>query len=206
MAAQFGRAPLASPPVLSLVIGAADARTLLWAPCNVRSNRTLRRSSVGAQVLSPSFVGIMCSFAMVDYTASAARLFAADCGNLLEILDVQKWRPPPDGTGQGAVNNGSAEELWRYRLNKTGPSRPQQGRQLGQAWLHAHVCAPPGSEQTAYLVPAGGSRRPPPYTHQRDNSAVPLHSGSTSDTSVDLLIRWGEISHCSSPSTPLSTP
>ena len=77
MAAQFGQAPLASPPALALVTGAAAARPLLRVPHNVRSNRTLRRSYVGSQVLSPSFVGIMCSSAMAEDTAGAAQLFAA---------------------------------------------------------------------------------------------------------------------------------
>ena len=77
MAAQFGRAPLASLPALALVTGAAVARPILRLPRNVRSDRTLRRSSVGAQVLSPSFVGILCYSSMADDTAGAARLFAA---------------------------------------------------------------------------------------------------------------------------------
>ena len=77
MAAQFGRAPLTSLPTLALVTGAAVARPLLQLPRNVRSNRTLRLSSVGARVQYPSFVGIMCSSSMADNTAGAARLFVA---------------------------------------------------------------------------------------------------------------------------------
>ena len=77
MAAQFGWAPLTSPLALSLVTGAAAAIPLIRAPRKVRSNRTLRRSSVGAQVPYPSFVEILCSSAMADNTAGAARLFAA---------------------------------------------------------------------------------------------------------------------------------
>ena len=99
MADQFGRAPLASPPELALGTGASATIPLLRAPRNVRSNRKLSRSSVGARVLSLSFVGILCSSAMADDTAGAARLFAAARGYLLEILDVRKWRPLPDGTG-----------------------------------------------------------------------------------------------------------
>ena len=77
MVAQFGQAPLTSLPALALVTGAAAARPLLWAPCNVRSDRMLHRSSVGARVPSPPFVGILCSSAMADDTAGAERLFAA---------------------------------------------------------------------------------------------------------------------------------
>ena len=77
MAAHFGRVPFASPSALSFVTGAAATRPLLWVPQNVRSDRTLRHSSVGAQVTSPSFVGIMFSSTMMDDTAGAARLFAA---------------------------------------------------------------------------------------------------------------------------------
>ena len=124
MAAQFGRAPLTSLPTMALVTGAAVARPLLQLPRNVRSNRTLRLSSVGARVQYPSFVGIMCSSSMADNTAGAARIFAAAQGNLPEILDVQKWHPPPGETERGAVNNDSARDLWRNRLNKTGPYRP----------------------------------------------------------------------------------
>ena len=77
MADQFGRAPLASPPALALVTGATAAIPLIRAPHKVISDRTQRRSYVGAQVPSPSFVGVLCSSAMADNTAGAARLFAA---------------------------------------------------------------------------------------------------------------------------------
>ena len=97
---------------------------------------------------------------MVDDANGAARLFATAQGNLLEILYVRKWRPLPGETGKGAVNNGSAGDLCRNRLNKTGLYRRRQGRQRGLAWLHAHACAFLEAEQSAYLVPAGGSCRP----------------------------------------------
>ena len=113
MASQFRRAPLVSPPVPALGTGTTAARPLLRAPRNMRSDGTLRRSSAGARVPSLSFVGILCSSAMVDDSAGAARLFTAARGNLPEILDVRKWRPPPIETGQGAVNNSSARDLWR---------------------------------------------------------------------------------------------
>ena len=76
MEAQFGRAPLASPPALALVAGAGADRPLIRAPNNVRSDRTLRRSSVDSRIPFPSFVEILCSSAMADNTADAARLFA----------------------------------------------------------------------------------------------------------------------------------
>ena len=53
MAAQIRRVPLASPLAPALGTGVAAARPLLRAPRNVRSDRTLRRSSAGALVLSP---------------------------------------------------------------------------------------------------------------------------------------------------------
>ena len=59
MAVQFGWALLASPLVPALRTGATDARPLLWAPCNVCSDWTLRRYSLGTRIMSPSFVGIM---------------------------------------------------------------------------------------------------------------------------------------------------
>ena len=157
MASQFGWAPLASLLVPDLRTGAAAARPLLWAPCNVRSDGTIRRSSVGARVLSLSFVGLLCSSVMADNAADTARLFSATGGNLPEILDVQKWRPPPGETGRGAVNNGSAGDLRIYRLNKTGSSRPYQGRQRRLAWLHARAFVPPGAGKNSSLVTAGGS-------------------------------------------------
>ena len=158
----------------------------------MRSDRTLRRSSAGARVPSLSFVGLLCSSPMSDGAAGAALLFAAARDNLLEILDVQKWCPPHSETGQGAVNNGSTRDLWRYHPSKTGTYRARKGRQRCQAWIYARMCAPPRAEQTAYLVPAGGSCcPPPPDTPQKGSSAVPPHSGNTSDTSVDLLMGGG---------------
>ena len=76
MVDKFGRAPLVSPPAPALGNGAATARRLLQAPCNVRSDRTLRRSSADARVPSPSFVSLLCSSAMADAAAGAVRLFA----------------------------------------------------------------------------------------------------------------------------------
>ena len=42
----------------------------------------------------------------------------------------------------------------RYRLNKTGSSRPCQGRQRRLAWLHARVRAPRGRAEFLF-----GNRR-----------------------------------------------
>ena len=99
MASKLGRALLASLPAPAIGTGDAVARPLLWDPHNEHSDRTLRRSSKGARVLSPSFVGLLCSSMMTDNTACAARIFTTAQGNLLEILDVQKWRPPTGETG-----------------------------------------------------------------------------------------------------------
>ena len=64
-------------------------------------------------------------------------------------------KPHLSCTSPGKASGGSAGQ--RYLLKKTGHSRPRKGRQRGQAWLQAHACTSPGSEQTASLVPVGGS-------------------------------------------------
>ena len=76
MEAQFGRAPLASPPALALWTGAS--RPLLRAPRNVRSDGTLLHSATGARVLSSSFSGVLhfSARADTDATSGAARIFA----------------------------------------------------------------------------------------------------------------------------------
>ena len=56
-------------------------------------------------------------------------------------LICRKWWPPPGGTGQGAVNDGSAEDLLHYCINKTGPEVPKKvgstiKRGFTRAWAH----------------------------------------------------------------------
>ena len=69
MAAQVGRAPLASLPSPDLGKGAALTRPLLQAPRNLRLDGTLSRSSSGARVMSPSSVGRRSPFAMSEDVA-----------------------------------------------------------------------------------------------------------------------------------------
>ena len=69
MAAQFGRAPLASLPSPDLGNDAALTRPLLQAPHNLRLDGTLSRSSSGARVMSPSSIGRRSPFAMSEDVA-----------------------------------------------------------------------------------------------------------------------------------------
>ena len=94
MAAQFGRAPLAPPPMLAFETSAAAARTLLRSPCNVRLHRTLRRSLDSARVPRRG------PFAMTDDAAGAALPFASTQGNLPEILAVESGGPRPVEPGK----------------------------------------------------------------------------------------------------------
>ena len=93
MAAQFGRAPLASLPALDFWTGAASVRPLLRAPLNVRLYGRLSRSLSGAQVPYPSTVGRWDPFAMAEEVTSAAFLFAAARGHLPEISVVENGGP-----------------------------------------------------------------------------------------------------------------
>ena len=90
---QLGRSPLASPPAPDFGTGTAVARPLLWSPHNVCLDGALRRSSADARVLSMSPVGRRAPFAMAEDVAGAAFLFAADWGNLQEILTVKTAAP-----------------------------------------------------------------------------------------------------------------
>ena len=53
--------------------------------------------------------------------------------------------------GKGSVNMLALPSKQNWAL------RPLQGRQRRRAWLHARVCACPGTGETASMVPAGGS-------------------------------------------------
>ena len=156
MASQFGRAPLASPPFTDLVNGAALTRPLLRAPRNVRLDGTLSRSLSGARVTSPYSVGLLAPFAMVEGVAGAAFLLATAWDHLPEILIVENGAPPPGGTGQDAGSDGSAGDRRCCRLNKTGPEGPDKVVRAGDRGF-MRSCAPPGTGQTASMVPAGGS-------------------------------------------------
>ena len=81
-AAQFGRALITSPPAPAFETGAAVARPLLGAPRNVRSDGTLRRSSAGARVPYPSFVGILVYLTIATDATGAARLLAFTQDNI----------------------------------------------------------------------------------------------------------------------------
>ena len=89
----LGRSPPVSPPVPAFRTGAAVARPLLQAPCNVRLDGALRRSLSDARVPSLSSVGCRPPFAMVEDAAGATFLFAAARGNLPEILAVKMAAP-----------------------------------------------------------------------------------------------------------------
>ena len=99
MSAYFRQAPLAFLLALELRTAATTTRTLLCVPCNVRSNMMIYQSSTGTWVPSQSFSGFLHSSRMADDAAGTARLFSAAQGNIQEILDVLKWRPPPSETG-----------------------------------------------------------------------------------------------------------
>ena len=91
---------LASLLALALVTGAALARPLLQAPCNVRLDGTLRRSSAGARVPSPSSVGRWSYFTMAEDVAGASLLFAATWDHLPDILVVENVSPRPVKPGK----------------------------------------------------------------------------------------------------------
>ena len=93
MAAQLGRAPLASPPAPALGTSAAVARTLLRLPRNMRSDRVLRPSSAGDRFKSTSSFGRWSPFAIAEDSADSAFLFAATQCNHLEILTVENGGP-----------------------------------------------------------------------------------------------------------------
>ena len=82
MAAQFGRAPLVSPPALALGTSAASAGPLLHAPRNVRLDGTMSHFSAGTRVLSPYSVRRRGHFAMAEDFPGAAFFFASAWGHL----------------------------------------------------------------------------------------------------------------------------
>ena len=100
MSAQFGRAPLTSPPAPDFGTGPASARPLLQAPHNVRLNGTLICSLAGAQFPSLSSVRRRSPFVMAEYAAGDAFLFSAAWGHLLEIFDVKNGGPRPVEPGK----------------------------------------------------------------------------------------------------------
>ena len=69
---------------------------------------------------------------------------AAARGNLLDIL--RKFRPPPGNTGRGAVDDGYAGDLRRYRQKKTRPEGPGKVGSAGERGLRAHTH--PGAQPT----------------------------------------------------------
>ena len=95
MAAQFGWAPLASPLDPDFDTSAAAARPILRAPNNVRSYGTLYRSSAGARVLSPYFVGRLAHFTIVAGAAATAFPFSDTRSNQPDILNWRRWPPRP---------------------------------------------------------------------------------------------------------------
>ena len=99
MAAQFGRAPLASLPAPALGTSAASARPLLQAPHNVRLDGMLRRFFEGTQVPYPSSVGRRYPFTMAEDVAGAVLFFVAAQG-LLEIMIVENGGPYPVEPGE----------------------------------------------------------------------------------------------------------
>ena len=125
MAAQFGQAPLVSPPALALGTRTASIRPLLRAPHKLRLDGMLHHSLAGAQVLSLYSIRRWAPFTMVKKDAGVAFLFAAAQVNLLKILDVKMAAPHPV-TGRNDVKDSSAKDLWRYRLKKTGPEGPKK--------------------------------------------------------------------------------
>ena len=114
MAAQFGRAPLASLPALDFWTGAASVRPLIQAPHNLRLDGILHHSLVGPRVPYLYSVRPWPPFVMAKNTAVAAFLFDAAQGNLLKILDVENGGTAPGGTRRNAVNDSSSGDLWRY--------------------------------------------------------------------------------------------
>ena len=95
MVAQFGQAPLPSPPAPDLENGAALTRPLLQAPHTVRLDGRLSRSSSGAQVPSSSSVERQPPLMMAEDVNSASFLFATAWGHLLEILVEENDGPRP---------------------------------------------------------------------------------------------------------------
>ena len=67
-------------------------------------------------------------------------LFCRCSGPPPVYLGCRKWRPPPGGTGRGAVNDGSAGDLWNYRLKKTGPEVLDNLCRVGKCGF-THACA-----------------------------------------------------------------
>ena len=56
-------------------------------------------------------------------------------------IDCRKWQPLPSGTGRGAINSGSAGDLRRYRLNKTGHEGPDKVGSTGKVDSCVHIRA-----------------------------------------------------------------
>ena len=100
MAAEFGRALLASPPSPAFGTSAALARPLQQAPHNVRLDGLLSRSSAGAKLPYPSSFGRQKTFTMVEDVVGAVLLFSAAWGHLLEILVVENVGPCPVEPGK----------------------------------------------------------------------------------------------------------